>query len=414
MKNTRLKFPRDFLWGAAISSHQTEGGNTNDWTEWEKQNASRLAKKARVKFPEWQQEKFPEMFDPKNYISGSACDHYNQFQEDFDIAKELGLNAFRLSFEWSRLEPEQGKFDEKEIAHYKEVIRALKERNLEPFVTLWHWTLPLWAASQGGLKNRQFKYWFSRYAEKIAQEFQEDIKFWITLNEPDFYALACYSRGSWPPQEKSFYSFLRVYMNLVWAHRAAYGVIKEVSPSTQIGLAKDNIYFEARPRTLLNVLLKKCADFFGNYLFLNKTRLYSDFIGLNYYHHNTINKGLRKNENKIVSDLGWELYPEGIYHVLKDLERYKQPIYVTENGLADQEDTRRQWFIEETLNSIQKARDEGVDIRGYFHWSLLDNFEWDKGFWPKFGLVEINPKTKERKIRPSAYFYKDIIARASS
>lgn len=412
MKPNNLKFPNDFLWGAAISSHQTEGQNSNDWTEWEKQNADRLAGEACVKFPKWQQEKFPEMSDPRNYISGAACDHYHRFTQDFEIAKELELNAFRISLEWSRLEPKQGQFNEKEIEHYKQVIHALHERNLEPFVTLWHWTLPLWIKNQGGLKSRKFKQYFIRYVEKIVKELQNDVKFWITLNEPDMYGYNSYLRGFWPPQEKNIYSFLKAYINLVWTHRAAYTMIKSINASAQVGLAKNNVYFEARPKTIINISLKKCAEFFGNYLFLNKTWLYSDFIGLNYYQYNIINNGFNKNKGEIVSDVNWELCPEGIYYVLKQLKQYKKPIYITENGLADKDDARRQWFIQEILKNVKRAKDEGADVRGYFHWSLLDNFEWDKGFWPRYGLVQIDYKTLERKISDSAYFYKDIIKKS--
>lgn len=381
----------------------------NDWSEWEKQNAERLAENGKKGWQEWQKRKFPEMFKPENYISGMASNHYCRFGEDFDIAKKLGFNAFRISFEWSRIEPEEGKFSEKEIGHYQEVIRALRARNLEPFVTLWHWTLPLWVKNKGGFKNKKVNYYFSRYVQKIVDEFKNQVRFWITLNEPELYSAHSYLVGIWPPQERNVYSYLKVFMNLARAHRVAYDVIKASDSSSQVGIAKNNIYFEARPETLVNIFLKKRAQWWWNFLFLNKIRLHSDFIGLNYYSRNEINKGFNKNENKIVSDMGKELFPEGIYYVLKDLKKYKKPIYVTENGLADKEDKYRQWFIKETLESVKKAIREGVDVRGYFHWSLIDNFEWDKGFWPRFGLVEIDYQTLERKIRPSAYFYQDII-----
>lgn len=140
----KFQFPKNFYWGAATSSHQVEGGNINDWSEWEKENTSRLANEAKNYWQKWQQEKFSEMFDSRNYISGKACDHYNGYKEDFNIAKSLGHNAHRFSIEWSRIEPEEGKFNEKEIEHYRKVILALRERGIEPFVTLWHWPLPLW------------------------------------------------------------------------------------------------------------------------------------------------------------------------------------------------------------------------------------------------------------------------------
>ena len=158
-----LKFPDGFLWGAATSAYQVEGGNVNDWSEWEKKNADRLAGEAKTKWQKWQQEKFPEMFDPKNYICGRACDFYNRYESDLDIAKSLGLNAFRISIEWSRIEPEEGKFDEREIEHYRKVIEAIRARGMEPFVTLWHFTNPLWLEEIGGVENNKFPSYFSRY-----------------------------------------------------------------------------------------------------------------------------------------------------------------------------------------------------------------------------------------------------------
>jgi len=403
-----LKFPKNFYWGSATSAHQVEGGNHNDWSEWEKKNAERLAKEAKEKWQPWQQEKFPEMFNPENYISGRACDHYHLYEQDFDIAKKLGHNAHRFSIEWSRIEPEQGKFNEKEIEHYRKVILALKKRGIEPFVTLWHWTNPLWIRDMGGWENKKITDYFERYAEKISNALGENVKFWITLNEPEIYASNSYFAGVWPPQKKNLFAYLRVLNNLIKAHRKAYGVIKKANSNSKIGIAKNNIYFEAYQNKLVNRVLKKFIDWWWNFYFLNRIRNHQDFIGLNHYFHNRINYGFNKNENKKISDIGWELYPEAIYYVLKDLKRFNKPIYITENGLADGGDKKRSWFILESLKNIGKAINEGVNVRGYLHWSLMDNFEWDKGFWPRFGLVEVNYKTLERKIRPSALQYAKI------
>ena len=403
-----LKFPKGFYWGSATSAHQVEGNNVNDWSEWEKKNAERLAKEAKEKWQLWQQEKFPEMFNPENYISGRACDHYHLYEQDFDIAKKLGHNAHRFSIEWSRIEPEQGKFNEKEIEHYRKVILALKKRGIEPFVTLWHWTNPLWIRDIGGWENKKITDYFERYAEKISNALGENVKFWITLNEPEIYASNSYFAGVWPPQKKNLFAYLRVLNNLIKAHRKAYGVIKKANSNSKIGIAKNNIYFEAYQNKLVNRVLKKFIDWWWNFYFLNRIRNHQDFIGLNHYFHNRINYGFNKNENKKISDIGWELYPEAIYYVLKDLKRFNKPIYITENGLADGGDKKRSWFILESLKNIGKAINEGVNVRGYLHWSLMDNFEWDKGFWPRFGLVEVNYKTLERKIRPSALQYAKI------
>ena len=158
-----------------------------------------------------------------------------------------------------------------------------------------------------------------------------------------------------------------------------------------------------------NRVLKKFIDWWWNFYFLNRIKNYQDFIGLNHYFHNRI-KGLKFNQNKNekISDLGWEIYPEGIYHVLKDLKKYNKPIYITENGLADAKDQNRKWFVKESLHNIHKAIADGVNVRGYFYWSLLDNFEWDKGFWPRFGLIEIDYNSLARKPRLSSWIYSEI------
>lgn len=402
-----LKFPDGFLWGAATSAHQVEGNNHNDWTEWEKENAKRLSKESGKKYPR------------ENYISGRACDHYNHYEEDFDLAKGMGHNAHRFSIEWSRIEPEEGKFNEKEIEHYRRVILALRERGLEPFATLWHWTMPVWFTNKGGFKKKKNIKYFVRFCERIVKEFfakgkstsggKDDVKFWITLNEPEIYAVNSYLKGVWPPQEKNFISYFLVMRNLIRAHQIVYEKLKKVSFDIQIGVAKNNIYFEAYQNKIGSRILKNFIDWWWNFYFLNRIKNRQDFIGINHYFHNRINNfKFNQNENKKISDMGWELYPEAIYYVLKSLKKYNKPVYIIENGLADAKDENREWFIKESLQNIHKAIAEGVDVKGYFHWSLLDNFEWDKGFWPRFGLVEIDYKTLERKPRHSSYVYAEI------
>ncbi len=407
-KEKKLKFPEGFLWGAATSAHQVEGGNKNSWTEWEKVNAERLAREAKDKYEKWQLEKFPEMSEAENYISGRACDHYHRYEDDFDIAKKLGHNAHRFSIEWSRIEPEEGKFDEKEIEHYRRVLRALRERGLEPFVTLWHWTNPLWLKKNE--LNKDFSFHFSRYAEYVVKQLGDLVHFWVTLNEPTSVIAAAYLSGNWPPMKKNLFLAWRVYKNLAQAHNLVYDKIHKIFPKAKVGFANIMPFWEtAHWWCLSEKLVVKVADYFSNRKFLNMTIGKHDFLTLQYYFHNRIVfPGIIKNENRKVSDLGWEIYPEGSYHLLKSLEKYNLPIYITENGLADADDSQREKFIKEHLYWIHKAISEGVDVRGYFHWSLLDNFEWDKGFWPKFGLVEIDYKTMERKIRPSAWEYAEI------
>lgn len=398
----KIEFPKKFIWGAATSAHQVEGGNFNDWSEWERANSVRLAAEAAKRSANASALIFPEMFKPENYISGRTAGHYDLFEKDFDLVKQLCQNGHRFSIEWSRIEPSPGNFNQKEIEHYRQVISALKQRGIVPFVTLWHWTIPVWLAEKGGWLSKDASDYFVRYCEKVVSSFRDEVGFWITLNEPMVYSSNSYFRGVWPPQKKNVFSYLRVVENLAKAHRLAHQAIHRISPSAKVGVAKNNIFFEGG-------LAAKLADWFWNKRFLDKIKNQQDFIGLNYYFHNRV-RGFKfnQNENKEISDMGWEIYPEGIYYLLNGLKKYGKPIYITENGLADAKDEKRGKFIKEHLRWVHRAINEGVDARGYFYWSLLDNFEWDKGFWPRFGLIEVDYRTLERKIRPSAEKYAKI------
>ncbi|MEK9195514.1 MAG: family 1 glycosylhydrolase, partial [Patescibacteria group bacterium] len=356
-------FPKNFLWGAATSSHQVEGNNHNDWSEWEEENAIRLAKEAEQKFghlPSWSHIR-EQATNPENYISGIACDHYNCFREDFDIAKKLGHNAHRFSIEWSRIEPEEGKFDEKEIEHYAQVIRALRERGIEPFVTLWHWTLPFWMRDKGGVKSKEFSKYFERYVRYVVGKLKNDVTFWMTLNEPTSVIGQAYARKEWPPQQGNLFSALRVFHVLARAHRLAYKTIHDISPRARVGFTNVLCYFEPwRKGNLLDCLSVRIAKFLVNeYFFLLTGRDTHDYIAIQQYFHNQIAFPWKnKNANKRVSDMGWELYPESLYWLLKEWGVYGKPIYITEHGLADANDINRMWYIKEVAMHIKRAYDE--------------------------------------------------------
>lgn len=404
------QFPSGFLWGAATASHQVEGNTHNDWSEWEKANAERLARESEQAFwwnPHWKKFK-EEATNPSNYLSGDACDHYHRYREDFDILQSLNLNAYRFSIEWSRIEPEEGKFDERELNHYRDMVKELRKRGIEPFVTLWHWTLPVWLAKRGGIFAPNFADLFARYSEQVVKILGDDVCFWITLNEPDVVSGHAYWKGSWPPMQKSLWHYYCSLKTLVTTHRKTYILIKKLCPGSQVGIAKHNIWFEAARDTFINRLLKKIADYAWNDWFLNKIKNCQDFIGLNHYNHNRVDWGYNKNENKLQTDFGWEYYPSSLYHVVSELKKYAKPIYITENGIADHDDDLRPRFIREALTALQQAIADGADVRGYLYWSLLDNFEWDKGYWPKFGLVAVDRTTQQRTIRNSARIYGEI------
>ena len=406
-----FQFPEKFYWGAATASHQIEGGQHNNWTRFEHANAERLARESESAFlhnPHWSKFK-AEATDPNNYISGTACDHWNRYKEDFDILQSLGLNSYRFSLEWSRIEPEDGVFNEEALSHYEDMLLALHERGITPFVTLWHWTLPLWLADQGGITAKDFPFYFERYTQKVVARLGKHIRFWITLNEPDVVASHSYLLGAWPPQRKNFFAYRKAERQLVQAHKQSYQMLKAYDRDNQVGIAKHQVAFVILRPTLWNHLLKFLADQFWNRPWLRKIKHYQDFIGLNHYHRHCIDNWYGKNPNLVQTDFGWEYCPESINQVLLELKPYDLPIYITENGLADATDTLRQDFVPRVLRAIAKAMDEGIDVRGYLHWSFLDNFEWDKGFWLRFGLIGVDRQNQARTVRKSAQMYAEIV-----
>ena len=383
------RFPKNFYFGTATSAHQIEGNNThNDW--WKAEQEGKLP-----------------------YKSGAAADSYSRYEEDFDLAKQMHTNAHRFSIEWSRIEPEEGKFNEKEIEHYHKVIRALRDRDIEPFVTLHHFTNPTWFSDKGGWANKKAPIYFERYTRFVADRIGEDVRYWITINEPLIINSAGYLSGRWPPfRRHDIRGFFRANLHMTEAHKRAYTTIHHIVSQAQVGIAKNNNDIEAGGGFLYiaNTLLAFVVSYFKNFLFLDRIRNHQDFIGLNYYNHYHISvlRGLYQGGGE-QSDFGCEIYPEGIYHVSKELyNRYKKSIYIMENGIADSTDQKRSAFIRDHLLWLQKAIEEGVDVRGYFHWSLLDNFEWTEGFTKRFGLVAVDFETQKRTLRPSANIYGEI------
>lgn len=372
-----LEFPENFLWGAATAAYQVEGGIDNcDWAQ--------------------------------EYPAGKACDHYHKFKEDFDLLEELNLNVYRSSIEWSRIEPEPGEFDQEEIEHYRKVLQDLKSRDITTMVSLHHITSPLWLAEEGNWTNSKTPFYFPRFAQKVFKELNDLVDYWITINEPIVYAYFGYFEGEWVPQKESLISTLKVIRNQLASHRKVYKNFHKEDPKVKVGITKHNSYTEAYPGWL-NEASASIKSYFWNDWFLNRIENQTDFIGLNYYRHEKVKFPLQieSGDNK-TSDMGWEIYPEGIYHVLKDLKKYNKPVFITENGLADSEDQYRKDFIKNHLRWVHKAIDEGVDVRGYLHWSLMDNFEWADGYDPRFGLVEVDYDTLERSVRDSARYYSQI------
>lgn len=386
-----LKFPEGFLWGTATSAHQVEGNNVDsDWWSWEKHQ-------------------------PEEKRSGLAADQYHRFEEDFELARELHLSAQRISIEWARIEPSSGEFDQAAIEHYRRVLKSLKNKHFVVMLTLWHFTLPKWVANIGGWENPLTGEYFLRFLKEVIPAFDEYVDFWITLNEPGVYIFMAYLQGMWPPQKKSKWDAMLVHWNLTQTHKRSYELIHTLSHKP-VGIAQNmQSFHSSHKHSLVEQLAVYISDIVSNHSFYLLTGNYHDFLGINYYFHHRYNTKKSffprldeaARQHRDVSDLGWELFPEGLFDVLMDIGNHK-PIYITECGIASTNDDRRTRFLIQYLSEVYRAIEAGVRIKGFFYWSFIDNFEWHQGFDPRFGLVEVDYPTQERKVRPSAYVYSEI------
>ncbi len=411
-KRLQLRFSKNFLWGASVSTHQTEGNNHNQWSEWELETAQVKVAQAPYNYghlPIWDEIK-TEATNPRNYVSGLADDHFERYEHDFDLAKRLHFTTMRSGIEWSRIEPEQGKFNLEAAAHYKKYFIAMKKRGLTPVVTLWHWTMPDWFANKGGFaKSRNIKY-FIRYVRYVMEQLGTEFKYVLTINEPTVYAALSYHEHRWPPEESSSIKMVWVLRNLARAHRKSYRVIKQLRPNIKVGLAHNCSYYYSGDDSVISRMTAWFCHKVTNELFINRVKRQQDFFGLNYYFANRVYGVRVHNPNEKQNDLGWDMQPDKIRPLLNVLyKRYKLPIMITESGVADRHDQYRKWWIASSVRAMDGALKDGVKMLGYIHWSLLDNFEWAEGFWPRFGLIEVDYKTQQRKVRTSAKWYARLI-----
>jgi beta-glucosidase len=420
-----LSFPDGFKWGVATAAYQVEGNNTNcQWHEWEE---GHLAADDR---------------------SGLACDWWEHAEVDFDRAQALGVTGLRLSLEWSRIEPEEGRWDDAAIARYRAMLQGLRDRGIEPLVTLHHFTNPLWLERRGAFEQPAVVALFERYARHCVNAFGDLCDFWCTVNEPNVYAVCGYLIGMWPPGRMTdTVAALHVQGNLLRAHAAAYRAIHEVQPGARVGIAHSMILFDpafaASPldqfaawtqdvgfnALVLHALARGRAPmvlrpFTGD---LRAVRGTCDYLGLNYYTRQMVafdprrpselfaRRFIRAGTERmdggtslaLVDSFG-EIYPDGLRRVLLRLARYGKPIYVTENGFADVADRTRPRALVRTLAAMRAAIAQGAPIRGYYHWTLTDNFEWAEGWTVHFGLFAVNRVTQERTARASADVYRRI------
>lgn len=391
----KKKFPKGFLWGVAHSSHQVEGNNSNnDW---------------------WRHE---EQGNTKD-LSGWACDVWNRYPLDNELASELGCDGFRFSLEWSRIEPKEGKFSQEAIEHYRKVLQDLKRRGIRRVLTLNHWTLPIWFADKYGWHHIDTPKVFAKFCKKVLQELGDEIDLFITLNEPTIPLNKGYLVGIFPPNRKNPFLFWKARKNMILAHKKCYKLVKEIRPNLPVGITQYCSTFEVDSFwRFLGGVVARFQNFY-NWGFLDAAKDCHDFIGVDYYATFALVGKYpffeRRTTKKRWSDMKWGIYPQGLFDILMSAnKKYKKPIYVFENGLADEKDKYRTRFIIEHVKALQDAQANGVDVRGYFYWSFLDNFEWNQGYGPKFGLCAVNQKTFEREPRPSFFVYKKLIAKNKS
>lgn len=413
----KAKFPKRFLWGASMSAHQVEGGNHNQWSVWELEHAKSLAAQAEYHYGDL--ENWPEIKEqakhPDNYVSGKAVDHYGRYKQDIALAKRLNMNALRFSVEWSRIEPQEGRWDVGAIDHYKKYLSELRSAGIEPVLTLFHFTLPQWFAELGGFERRGNIKYFTRFAEKIVSELGKEVTYIITVNEPEVYAFESYYLGHWPPARQSKSKLMRVQLNLIRAHNQVAQVIHGMNRRYKVSIAKNSNYFYAGDNAKLSIASANVMQYAQDDFILKRVAKHCDFLGVNFYFSNRVYGYRIHSPNEKVSDLGWDMSPDDLEYALERLwQKYSLPIIITENGVADASDTKRQWWMSHTIMAMQRAISTGVELKGYLHWSLLDNFEWDKGKWPKFGLVEVDYATMERTVRPSGRRYGALIKKLTS
>lgn len=413
MPKATFHFPPDFRWGTATSSHQVEGGNTrNDWWAWEQ--------------------------EPGRIVSGSksglACDWWQNAEADLDRAAAMGTNAHRLSLEWSRIEPQPGVYDEDALARYRQILAALHRRGIEPMVTLHHFTNPLWLAHKGGWAHEGVVVDFERYVRKVVETLGDLVPLWVTINEPMVYVVSAYLEGTFPPGAKSLQETAKVMLNMLVGHAAAYHAIHQLNPAAQVGIVRQwRVFQSSKPGSPLDRWAASNLDKVFNRRFnqalltgklgwpLGRGRMLQlantfDFFGLNYYTRERVAFSLLQagqlfarrhfTPGAELSDNNYgELYPQGIYQAIQEAAVYDRPIYITENGLPDADDDQRPRFILTHLRQIWSAIQRNIPVRGYYHWSLIDNFEWDRGWLERFGLIELDVVTQERRLRPSGELY---------
>ena len=416
MPQATYHFPRGFLWGTASAAHQVEGNNTNNqWWQWEQEGHT----------------------DEK---SGLACDWWGgRWREDFDRAAEGGQNAHRFSVEWSRIQPELDRWDEDALDRYRSMLRGLKERGMTPMITLHHFSDPLWLYERCGWEDDEIVQLFEKFVRKTVEALKEYVTMWCTINEPNVYTLLGYMSDDFPACNKGAKNAMKVTANMLRGHAAAYRAIHEIQPEARVGYAwAYRPMVAANPWSPLDALMRKFRYDMVNMTFpsaistgvmrspignkrIPEAKGTQDYVGLNYYAIETIKFDITNRaelftrsyfpEGTDISDSQYVANtPEGLFQSIKWAMRTfpNQPILITENGVADADDDMRPRYLAQHIHQMWRAVNFNWPVKGYFHWSLTDNFEWDRGWSERFGLWALDPETQTRTKRPSADLYAEI------
>lgn len=438
------QFGEDFLWGVSTAAFQIEGAHDSDgkgssiWDVFTSQ-------KGKIK---------------NGHHALTACDFYNSYQNDIDLIRELNIPNFRFSISWPRIMPTGiHPINQAGIDYYNKIIDSLLASGIEPWITLYHWDLPHALEVKGGWTNRESVSWFSEYVEVCAQYFGDRVKNWMVINEPSVFTGAGYFLGIHAPGRKGITNYLKAMHHVTLATAAGAKILRNRIPEANIGTtfscthiepatanAKD-IEAAKRVDTLLNrtfiepilglgypqkdlPVLKKL----NNYILeddLNNLAFDFDFIGLQCYTREVVKSSIltpyigaelisAEKRNVISTEMGWEVYPPALYHVLKKFNEYKgiRKIIITENGAAFPDtitngkvfDIKRTHYIQDHLEQILKAKNDGLNVEGYFVWSLTDNFEWAEGYNARFGLIHVDFETQKRTIKNSGLWFKDFLS----
>jgi beta-glucosidase len=416
MAQATFHFPRGFLWGTSTAAYQVEGNNPNsNWYAWEK--------------------------EPGRIVNGDhcglACDWWSgRWREDFRRAAEGNQNAHRMSIEWSRIQPTPDRWDEAALDRYVEMVRALYELNITPLITLHHYSDPQWFVDQGGWENGKSAEYFEKYVRKVVGALKDYNNLWCTVNEPNGYAMLGFTQGLFPPGKKDIGLAFKVMVNLVKAHAVAYHAIHEIQPEARVGMA--NYYRSLKPKKdwfppdrLVTQLLMSINNIFpdaaqdGTVRFLHlrkrvpEAKGTHDFLGIDYYTRDYVRFNLlnpaelfSKRSFREDAELSTTKFlanePAGMFEALRWGLKYKIPIIITENGFEDAEDRVRPNYMVEHIHQVWRAVNFNWPIKGYFHWTLVDNFEWERGWTQRFGLWELDVDTQARHKRPSADLYAEI------